>query len=326
MSMLAAEQNVGDYFEDKDCSLEISPMVRRSMVDLIEQLTGLMSRPLENLFVATNIADRFLAIQAIYGRSVPSLIELAIVAVMLARKLNINRKEPTYEYYREIVNDWDIKSIDRADLLALEYRVIKDLEFNVSCEVPSNFLDRFELLFKVVIAHINRTAQHGGQSSSQRQRTCIVRSTADFLCTLMLRDTAFLVFRPSQMAAVAMIAALNSLQQIIIRLGMDSRALTGPTFWNNLDSAATFQLLLQNVPLPMQLKYWNRKVQRVTGIDGLTDLQVPYSQLLNMLKSQNTAPEASPPIITSQFETPQQNKTRVTDMSSELAEEQTTTI
>ena len=57
---------MGNYFADSDCSLDITPQVRSSMIELIEQLTEAAETSSETFFTAVSIADRYLAIQAVY--------------------------------------------------------------------------------------------------------------------------------------------------------------------------------------------------------------------------------------------------------------------
>ena len=58
------------------------------MVQLIEQIHNMKNYRMETLFLAVNIADRYLALLAVLHSQTPSLIELAVISIMLAAKLN----------------------------------------------------------------------------------------------------------------------------------------------------------------------------------------------------------------------------------------------
>lgn len=91
------------------------------------------------------MADRYLAIQAVYEKAAPSLIELGIVSILLAIKI-LHHVNPGMNTLVKTVNDWDILQIQRENLMSLEYQVLVSLDFDLFFESPTNFLDRFEVL------------------------------------------------------------------------------------------------------------------------------------------------------------------------------------
>ena len=57
----------------------------------------------ETLFLAVNIADNYLALQAKEEDETPSLIELAVISVLLAAKVN-EHESPSYYNMIKIIN------------------------------------------------------------------------------------------------------------------------------------------------------------------------------------------------------------------------------
>ena len=98
---------MGDYLCDTECSLDITFEMRYSMVELMEQLIIAYGHETEAFFYATNIADRYLAIQAVYKQASPSLIELGIVSILLAIKI-LHHVNPGLNTLVKTVNEWDI--------------------------------------------------------------------------------------------------------------------------------------------------------------------------------------------------------------------------
>ena len=77
------------------------------MVELMEQLIIAYGHELEAFYYATSVADRYLATQAVYKQSAPSLIELGIVSILLAIKF-LHHVNPGLNTLVKTVNEWDI--------------------------------------------------------------------------------------------------------------------------------------------------------------------------------------------------------------------------
>ena len=73
------------------------------MVQLIEQISHIKEYGEETLFLAVNIADRYLALMAVLHNQTPSLIELAVISIMLAAKMN-EHLSPSYYNITKIIN------------------------------------------------------------------------------------------------------------------------------------------------------------------------------------------------------------------------------
>ena len=175
--------------------------MRYSMVELMEQLIIAYGHETEAFFYATNIADRYLAIQAVYKKSAPSLIELGIVSILLAIKL-LHHVNPGLNTLVKTVNEWDILQIQRENLLSLERKVLIALDFDLHFESQTCFLDRFEVLIGSKVFHVEKS------SSETSSRQSKARICSEYLCSQMLKCGKFLQYRPSQIAAVATIASI----------------------------------------------------------------------------------------------------------------------
>jgi len=86
---------------------------------------------------------------AVYRMPSPSLITLGIISFILATKL-VTSRTPIFSEYVQMVNSWGVMKIDKEDLLSLEKKVLIMLDFNLCYEAPTNFLDRFDIIFGVL--------------------------------------------------------------------------------------------------------------------------------------------------------------------------------
>ena len=73
------------------------------MVQLIEQIHHMKNYREETLFLAVNIADRYLALFAVFHTSTPSLIEVGVICLMLAVKMN-EHLSPSFYNVINIIN------------------------------------------------------------------------------------------------------------------------------------------------------------------------------------------------------------------------------
>ena len=100
---LTNEYAIGNFFAEKECKLDISEEARFTMVQLIEQIHHIKDYRPETLYLAVNIADRYLALMAVLHNSTPSLIELGVISIMLAAKFN-EHLSPSYYNIIKIIN------------------------------------------------------------------------------------------------------------------------------------------------------------------------------------------------------------------------------
>ena len=102
---------------------------------------------LETLFLATNIADRYLALMAVFHNMTPSLIELGVISILLAAKIN-EHLSPSYYNLIKIINcQQKRKLLSRSNLLVIETQVLKALNFDVHSTTILFFLERYLRIF-----------------------------------------------------------------------------------------------------------------------------------------------------------------------------------
>ena len=70
-----------------DNSIKVTEEVRLCMITVIVEIARLKNYKEETLYIATNLADRYLATLTLLQQDSPCLIKLAFVCVLLAAKL-----------------------------------------------------------------------------------------------------------------------------------------------------------------------------------------------------------------------------------------------
>ena len=101
----------------------------------------------ETLFLAVNIADRYLALLAVLHNMTPSLIELGVISIMLAAKVN-EHLSPSYYNIIKIINSQQKKKLlYRSILLAIEDKVLRALNFDLHSTTILFFLERYQRIF-----------------------------------------------------------------------------------------------------------------------------------------------------------------------------------
>ena len=161
---LETEYAVGNYFAEKECQLDISEEARFTMIQLIEQIHQMKGYREETLHLAVNIADRYLALLAVLHGPTPSLIELGVIAIMLAAKIN-EHLSPSYYNIIKIINSQQKKKLlYRSNLLAIERKVLKALNFDLHSTSMLFFMERFQRIFNLE-PESARSDDHGCQST-----------------------------------------------------------------------------------------------------------------------------------------------------------------
>ena len=85
----------------------------------------------ETLYLAVNIADRYLAMLAVLHQETPSLIELGVISVMLAAKANEHLTPSFYNIIKIINSQQKRKLLFRSNILAIERKVLTSLSFDL---------------------------------------------------------------------------------------------------------------------------------------------------------------------------------------------------
>ena len=105
----------------------------------------------ETLFLAINIADRYLALMAVFHNMTPSLIELGVISILLAAKIN-EHLSPSYYNLIKIINSQQRKKLlSRSNLLVIEVQVLKALKFDVHSTTILFFLERYMRIFELKV-------------------------------------------------------------------------------------------------------------------------------------------------------------------------------
>jgi len=113
------------------------------MVQLIEQIHQMKGYSEETLFLAVNIADRYLAMLSVLHTLTPSLIELAVISILLAAKINEHESPSYYNMIRIINGQQKKKLIFKSNLLAIEGKVVRALSFELHSISTLFFIERF---------------------------------------------------------------------------------------------------------------------------------------------------------------------------------------
>ena len=122
---------IGNYLTENNRQLSrfgFPKEARKSMIILIEQIHDFKSYRESTLYLAVNIADRYLQKLATDGSPAPQLELLAVVSVLLAAKYN----EPMLPNFNNMVIMMYIKfskRIEQKDLIDLERQILIKLDF-----------------------------------------------------------------------------------------------------------------------------------------------------------------------------------------------------
>ena len=84
---LLKECAIGDYVNGYENSVRVTEEVRLYMITVIIEVHRIKNYKEETLYLACNLADRYLALLALNQKPSPCLIGLAFVCILLAAKL-----------------------------------------------------------------------------------------------------------------------------------------------------------------------------------------------------------------------------------------------
>lgn len=150
MSMLRAESCPGQYFKLPSCQFKEMDLSggRQTMVQLIEEITLIKGYKELTVYLAVSIADRYLAELAKNGLLAPPIVNLGVVSLLLAVKMN----EPIGPNFSNMVHLISSKQsgsqgLRVSDLTSLERHILVTLDFNLQAETSINFIERFIQLF-----------------------------------------------------------------------------------------------------------------------------------------------------------------------------------
>ena len=78
---------IGDYINVPENSVRITEEVRLYMITVMVEVHRIKNYKEETLYLATSLADRYLALLTILQQPSPCLIRLAFVSILMAAKL-----------------------------------------------------------------------------------------------------------------------------------------------------------------------------------------------------------------------------------------------
>ena len=92
--------------------------------------------------MACSLADRYLVNIAVTRQKAPCLIRLAIVCTLMSAKLEQPISPSFKRMVRLVEDEWNVV-VEKADLIALEEKIIKTLDYEMHYTCPIIFLERY---------------------------------------------------------------------------------------------------------------------------------------------------------------------------------------
>lgn len=186
---------MGDYAAVENNSVQVTEEVRLYMITVIIELHRLKAYKEETLYLACSIAERYLAMLTLLEQPSPCLIRLAFVATLMAAKL----EEPIQPSFKRMVRlvhkEWNFVTT-KEELVDLETSIIRLLDFDLLVPSPLFFMDRYQRIF-------------GLEQERSDPNALRVANVARKMIRCMLLSQSFLRFRPSVIAASALLLSIG---------------------------------------------------------------------------------------------------------------------
>lgn len=165
------------------------------MITVIIEVHRIKNYKEETLYLACNLADRYLALLTILQKPSPCLIRLAFVCILMAAKLEEPMQPSFNRMVRLVASEWNFETT-KEEIIEMESQVIRLLDWDLSMVGPIFFLERYQRIFGVESERIDPDAARVGGLARK-----IIR------CLLL--SSQFLRFKPSQVAAAAVMLSIN---------------------------------------------------------------------------------------------------------------------
>lgn len=149
----------------------------------------------ETFYIAVCVADRYLAALAQKGQMAPNLIQLGTISLLLAAKLN-QHMNPCFEMMIDKLPNLLRKQVNREQLIRLEEKIIKTLDFDLQHNSALPFLERYQRILKLDTEKENNLHLKIGFSARKLLRH-------------MMHKSQFLQYKSSQIAATAILVAID---------------------------------------------------------------------------------------------------------------------
>lgn len=139
---------IGNYLAENN-SLKITARDRDQMISTIQYLHKKKDGyKQETMHLAGNIADRYLSYLARKGKRAPSTTVLATTALLVAAKIE-QPISPSFNRMINLLPESYKARVFKEDLIDLEEKIVKALEFDFSYASSVTFLERYQRLFSV---------------------------------------------------------------------------------------------------------------------------------------------------------------------------------
>lgn len=139
---LQKECAIGDYINVPENSVRITEEVRLYMITVIIEVHRIKNYKEETLYLACNLADRYLALLTILQRPSPCLIRLAFVCILMAAKLEEPIQPSFNRMVRLVASEWNFETT-KEEIVEMESQVIKTLDWDLHMLGPIFFLERY---------------------------------------------------------------------------------------------------------------------------------------------------------------------------------------
>lgn len=163
------------------------------MILHIEDLWKSRNYKIDTFYLAVNIADHYLAQMARQYCISPCLVHLGTTALFIAAKIEQSQSPCSINLINLIKKKHQIK-MEKKAIFDLESSILRELAFDIRFIPSLAFLERLERLFEV---------------DKDDQFSKLIGDVARQLSRLMMISSNFLQFKPSQIAAAALLVSLK---------------------------------------------------------------------------------------------------------------------
>ena len=193
--MLAQDYAIGDYLKNTTSESQFTYIDRELLVSILQDLNRKKEYKPETLHLAGSIADRYLKKVLEIGEPVPNLFALGATVTLLAAKLE-QPISPSFNRMLALLPSEEQRRISKKHLIDLEEQILNALQFSLHFAGPMPFLERYQRLLGI-------DGEKGDHDLKQ------VGFTARQFCKYMQRFAQFLEYKPSQIAAAAIVLAMR---------------------------------------------------------------------------------------------------------------------
>ena len=162
---------------------------RQSCIQRMFNLHEKKKYKIEAIFTAVAIFDRYLMIVGHWNISLEKQVQLCVICMILAGKLD-QPIQPCYDRMTQYLTAAEQKMTSFETLVDMELDVLVRFGFDFNFLGPTLFIERYLRILE----------QH---------KVSEVRQLSQQICKYQLCDQMFLNYRPSQIAAAAVIIAMN---------------------------------------------------------------------------------------------------------------------